>query len=45
MREPLGQGSDAFSELNRAVQGITTRQAAYSPGAYDDRIAELEERA
>ena len=38
----LGQGGDAFSELNSAVQGITTRQAAYSPGAYDDRIAEID---
>src|SRR5262249_48134049 len=31
-----------FSELNRAVEGITTRQAAYSPGAYDDRIVEID---
>jgi very-short-patch-repair endonuclease len=38
----LGQGGDAFAELNAAVQGITTRQAAYRPGAYDDRIAEIE---
>ncbi len=38
----LGQGGDAFAELNTAVQGITTRQAAYSPGAYDDRIAEID---
>ncbi|OFW03494.1 MAG: hypothetical protein A3G20_06590, partial [Acidobacteria bacterium RIFCSPLOWO2_12_FULL_59_11] len=38
----LGQGGDAFSELNSAVQGITTRHAAYSPGAYDDRIAEID---
>ena len=38
----LGQGGDAFAELNTSVQGITTRQAAYSPGAYDDRIAEMD---
>ncbi|MBN2311570.1 MAG: AAA family ATPase, partial [Candidatus Hydrogenedentes bacterium] len=38
----LGQGGDAFAELNTAVQGITTRQAAYSPGAYDDRIADID---
>jgi AAA domain len=37
----LGQGGDAFSELNTAVLGITTRHAVYSPGAYDDRIAEI----
>ena len=38
----LGQGGDAFSELNSAVQGITTRHATYSPGAYDDRIAQID---
>jgi very-short-patch-repair endonuclease len=38
----LGQGGDAFAELNSAVQGITTRFAAWSPGAYDDRIAEID---
>jgi hypothetical protein len=38
----LEQGGDAFSELNTAVLGITSRQAAYSPGAYDDRIAEID---
>ncbi len=38
----LGQGGDAFSELNSAVQGITTRHATYRPGAYDDRIAEID---
>jgi hypothetical protein len=38
----LGQGGDAFAELNTAVQGITTRQAAYAPGAYDERLAEIE---
>ena len=38
----LGQGGDAFAELNTSVQGITTRQASYSPGAYDDRIAEID---
>jgi len=38
----LGQGGDAFAELNMAVQGITTRQAAYTPGAYEPRIAEID---
>ena len=38
----LGQGGDAFAELNTSVQGITTRQTAYSPGAYDDRTAEVD---
>ena len=38
----LGQGGDAFAELNTAVQGITTRQAAYSPGAAGDRIIEVD---
>jgi very-short-patch-repair endonuclease len=38
----LGQGGDAFAELNSAVQGITTRFDAWSPGAYDDRIAEID---
>ena len=38
----LGQGGDAFSELNKAVQGITTRQASYTPGAYDVRIREID---
>lgn len=37
----LGQGGDAFAELNTAVQGITTRQATYTPGAYEPRIAEI----
>ncbi|HZJ03047.1 MAG TPA: AAA domain-containing protein, partial [Thermoleophilia bacterium] len=39
----LGQGGDAFAELNTAVQGITTRHSSYSPGAYDDRIAEIDQ--
>src|SRR6202043_2498533 len=38
----LGQGGDAFAELNSAVQGITLRFAAWSPGAYDDRIAGID---
>lgn len=38
----LGQGGDAFAELNNAVQGITTRQATYTPGDYETRIAEIE---
>jgi very-short-patch-repair endonuclease len=39
----LGQGSDAFAELNTAVQGITTRFAAFTPGAYDARIADIDQ--
>lgn len=38
----LGQGGDAFAELNAAVTGITTRQASYSPGCHDERIAEID---
>lgn len=39
----LGQGGDAFAELNSAVQGITSRFAAWSPGAYDERTAEVDQ--
>jgi hypothetical protein len=39
----LGQGGDAFAELNSAVQGITTRHAAWTPGAHDERIAEIDQ--
>jgi hypothetical protein len=38
----LGQGGDAFAELNSAVQGITTRHATYSEGDYKGRIAEID---
>lgn len=38
----LGQGGDAFVELNTAVQGITNRHAIYSPGKYAPRIAEID---
>jgi AAA domain len=38
----LGQGGDAFAELNSAVQGITSRFAAWSPGAYDEHITEVD---
>ncbi len=38
----LGQGGDAFAELNSAVHGITTRFASWRPGAYDERIAETD---
>ncbi|MGD9983458.1 MAG: AAA domain-containing protein [Porticoccaceae bacterium] len=38
----LGQGGDAFAELNGAVQGITNRQSSYSPGAYAPRITEVD---
>ena len=39
----LGQGGDAFSELNRSVQEITTRQASYAQGTSDHRISEAED--
>ena len=38
----LGQGGDAFAELNSAVQSITTRFAEWSPGAYDERVVEVD---
>ena len=38
----LGQGGDAFAELNAAVQGITQRQASFSRESNDERIAELD---
>ena len=38
----LGQGGDAFAELNSAVQGITSQFAAWSPGAYDERTTEID---
>ena len=37
----LGQGGDAFAELNSAIQGITAKHASYSPGK-GDRISEIE---
>jgi hypothetical protein len=39
----LGQGGDAFAELNSSVQAITTRFASWSPGTYDGRIAEIDQ--
>jgi hypothetical protein len=39
----LGQGGDAFAELNSAVQSITSRFAGWSPGANDERIAEVDQ--
>ncbi|MYI98513.1 MAG: AAA family ATPase, partial [Gemmatimonadetes bacterium] len=39
----LGQGGDAFAELSKSVQGITTRQATYMPGDYKDRIDEIDQ--
>ena len=38
----LGQGGDAFAELNSAVQGITTKQASYNALNDDDLIKETE---
>lgn len=38
----LGQGADAFAELNAAVQGITTRFASWREGAYDERLADVD---
>ena len=37
----LGQGGNAFAELNGAVQGITTRQASWS-SSMSDRLDEIE---
>ncbi len=37
----LGQGGDAFAELNSVVQDITTRYNSYSKGNYDVRIDEI----
>lgn len=37
----LGQDSDANAELNKSVQGITSRHASWSPGRHDTRIAEF----
>ena len=39
----LGQGGGAFAELNRAVQGITTKQASYAQGDEDRRISEIDD--
>ncbi len=39
----LGQGGGAFAELNRAVQGITTKQASYAHGDEDRRISEIDD--
>jgi very-short-patch-repair endonuclease len=38
----LGQGGEAFAELNSAVLNITTRFAAWRPGAYDERITDVD---
>jgi hypothetical protein len=38
----LGQGGDGFAELNSSIQSITTRFATWSPGAYDNRIADVD---
>lgn len=38
----LGQGGDAFAELNSAVQGITNRQSSYSPDDNERQISELD---
>ena len=40
----LGQGGDAFAELNAAVQSITTRQSAFSRESVLEQIQELEAR-
>lgn len=37
----LAHGGDAFSELNASVEGITSRQASYTPGQYDSRITSI----
>lgn len=38
----LGRSGESFAELNAAVEGITSRYAAWTPGAYDPRIAEID---
>ena len=38
----LGHGGDAFAEVNAAVEGITNRQASYSPYDYGYRIAQID---
>lgn len=38
----LGQGGDAFAELNSAVQGITTKQASYNALGDNNLIQETE---
>jgi Superfamily I DNA and RNA helicases and helicase subunits len=38
----LGQGGDAYTELNKSVQEITTRQASFSTHIYVSQMKELE---
>ena len=38
----LGQGVDAFAELDRAIQGITTKQTSHSPSAGDRTLTEID---
>jgi len=38
----LGTGKEAFAELNKSVQGITTRHASWHPGAYAERIEDAD---
>ncbi len=38
----LGQGGDAYAELNKSVQEITTRQASFSTQLYVSQVTELE---
>jgi very-short-patch-repair endonuclease len=39
----MGQGGDAFTELNKAVQGITTHQSSFSSVNNETRIAEIDQ--
>lgn len=39
----LGQGGDSFAELNASVQAITNRHSSWRPGAYDDRVVEIDQ--
>ncbi len=38
----LGQGGNAFAELNSSIQGITTEQASYSKEVYEEKIHEID---
>lgn len=38
----LGQGGDAFAELNAAVEGITSKQNTFNPSEHQDYMKEIE---
>ena len=39
----LGQSGDAFAELNSSVQEITRLYDTWNPGAYDERLADIDQ--